>query len=206
MGHSPARVTGAVLTGGRSRRMGRDKAQVIVAGRALVTVAADALWGAGADPVLAVGGDGAVLGRLGLVPVPDAHPGAGPLGGLLSALAAAPGEVVVVLACDLPAVTAEGVRRVVDALDRAPEAAAAVPVAAGRRHALHAAWRRSSALPAVRAVLAAGERALHGALDAMVTVPVGGLDPAWLADVDTPADLANLRLGRSGVQGPDWGP
>ena len=48
---------GAVLTGGRSSRMGRDKATLPVDGVPMAARVADALRRAGAEPVLAVGGD-----------------------------------------------------------------------------------------------------------------------------------------------------
>lgn len=155
---------GAVLTGGRSRRMGWDKAVLAAAPVA-------ALREAGADPVLTVGRD-----------VADQ----GPLDGVRAALLASPVDVVVVLACDMPDVTAKGVRMLVDALG---DAAASVPVVAGRPEPLHAAWRRSMALAAVQAALAAGERAVAPVLRALGAVEVTGLDPAAVRNVNTPSDL-----------------
>ncbi|MER3453356.1 MAG: hypothetical protein C4344_06940 [Acidimicrobiia bacterium] len=49
--------SGAVLTGGRSSRMGRDKAFVALGGRPLVTYPVGALRMAGATEVFAVGGE-----------------------------------------------------------------------------------------------------------------------------------------------------
>ena len=72
---------GAVLTGGRSSRMGRDKATLPVDGVPMAARVADALRRAGAEPVLAVGGDQAALEALGLTWVADRHPGEGPSGG-----------------------------------------------------------------------------------------------------------------------------
>src|SRR5205085_1408893 len=64
---------------------------------------ADALRAAGADPVVAIGGDEPALRALGLTVVADAHPGEGPLGGIITALEALGerAELVAVLACDL---------------------------------------------------------------------------------------------------------
>ena len=104
---------GAVLTGGASRRMGTDKALVEVDGRALALRVADALRAAGASRVVAVGGDLERLQALGLEAVPDLHPGEGPLGGILTALAATDQDVVVVLACDLPAADPSAITAVV---------------------------------------------------------------------------------------------
>ena len=49
---------------------------------------ARALAAAGAEPVLAIGGDGDALERLGMAWQPDRFPGEGPLGGLLTAFGA----------------------------------------------------------------------------------------------------------------------
>jgi molybdopterin-guanine dinucleotide biosynthesis protein A len=59
----------------------------------------------------------------------------------------------------------------------------------GRRALVHAAWRRS-ARPALAAAFAGGERSLAGAVARLGVVEVPDLDPAWLADVDVPEDLA----------------
>ncbi len=196
--------TGAVLTGGASRRMGRDKALVEVGGRALAAIAAGALVDAGADgPVLAIGGEGGALAHLGLEAVADDHPGEGPLGGVLTALARAPHDLVVVLACDVPGADPAAVRHVVAALAATPEADVAVPVLDdGRHQPLHAAWRRS-ALSEVRAAFERGERAVHRVLDDLVVVRVRGVAPEAVADVDSPADLQRrLVERRSGP--PDW--
>ncbi len=86
-------MVGAVLTGGSSRRMGRDKALVEISGRTLVEICVAALTDGGADEVVLVGGDASALGSV--VPrarwVADLSPGEGPLGGLLTAFAASPG-------------------------------------------------------------------------------------------------------------------
>ena len=52
------RFAGAVLTGGLSARMGRDKALLRVDGVPMAVRVATALRAGGADPVAAIGGDG----------------------------------------------------------------------------------------------------------------------------------------------------
>jgi molybdopterin-guanine dinucleotide biosynthesis protein A len=190
---------GAVLCGGASRRMGRDKALVEVDGRALALRVADALRRAGADPVTAVGGDLPALAALGLAGVPDEAPGEGPLTGVLTALrgAARGAPLVFVAACDLVTPEPAAVSATVAALDADPEADVAVPMAGGRRQWMHAAWRAGAAAP-LAAAFEAGERAVHAAVAAgglrVVDVAVA---PAAVADADTPADLDVLRaVGR----------
>jgi molybdopterin-guanine dinucleotide biosynthesis protein A len=121
--------------------------------------------------------------------VPDPRQGAGPLAGIATALRALDADIVVVLACDLPAASPLAVRAVVDALAADPDAHVAVPVVEGRPQPLHAAWRRS-ALPTVEAALDAGQGAVRHVLDALGALPVAGLDPAWFANANHPGDLA----------------
>ncbi|MBW3574619.1 MAG: NTP transferase domain-containing protein [Actinobacteria bacterium] len=194
--------TGAVLTGGSSRRMGHDKATAPVGGRALAAVVAAALRGAGADPVVAIGGDARALARLGLAVVADDHPSLGPLGGLLTALRHAPTDVVAVLACDLPGAEVRSVRQVVAALAGAPAADWAAPVVDGHLQPLHAAWRRR-AQARLQAAFDAGERSVRAAMESLVGVVVESLDATTLADVDEPAALLAARLVDRTPDAPD---
>ena len=193
--------------------MGRDKALIQIGGLPLAVRVAAALAAAGATDVRAVGGDAAALAAHGLLSVPDRWPGEGPLGGIVTALTslaapAAPGAeggedggadagpagdgpgIVVVAACDLVAPSPATLAATVAALAGAPDAGVAVPTLAGRRRWDQAAWETGAAGP-LEAAFAAGERAVHRAVTAagLAVVEVPGLDPASLADADTPADL-----------------
>ncbi len=164
-------VTGVVLAGGRSRRFGRDKALEPVEGTAMAVRVADALRGAGADTVVAVGGDTAALAGHGLAVWPDAHPGEGPLGGILTALGRASSPVVVVAACDLPWLDAGSVGAVLAGLRSDPTAEVAV-ARTDRVEPLLSAWRVAGARPVVEAVFGGGDRAVHRALARLRTVEV----------------------------------
>lgn len=180
-------VAGAVLAGGRSRRMGRPKPAVEVGGRPLLHRAMDALRGAGCDPVLVIGGEPAVLAPLGVEPVPDRWPGEGPVGGVLTALAHA-GVDVVVVACDLPDLDPATVAAVV-AAGAGPDVDVAVATT-DRRHPTVARWNRT-AIDAVAAVFATGERSMRAALDAVRTVDVP-VDPAAVRNVNRPSDVSDV--------------
>jgi molybdopterin-guanine dinucleotide biosynthesis protein A len=199
----PVAFAGAVLCGGESRRMGRDKALATLGGVALARRVADALLAAGAAPVVAVGGDAPRLAALGLVVVPDRTPGEGPLGAVITALGSIEFDVVAVLATDLVAPDPRSVRRLVAAL-AASAADVAVPTAAGRRHHHHAVWRRR-AHPVLLDAFAEGERAIKRALDRLVVLEVPGLDPETLDDADRPDELARAasRLIIAPGSGPD---
>jgi len=170
--------------------MGRDKALLVVDGRAMALRVADAARAAGASRVVAVGGRAPALDALGLPVVPDPHPGGGPLQAVVASFDALAAEVVLVVACDLvypdPAVMAA----TAGALADAPKAAVAVPVDdRGRRQWVHSAWRRTVAAPALAEAWRRGERSLRGAVEGLVVLEVPGLDAAGLFDADRPEDL-----------------
>lgn len=195
---SPVPFAGAVLCGGASRRMGRDKALIPVEGRPLAVRVAEAIAAAGAMRVLAIGGDIAVLRRAGLDAIPDADPGAGPLTGIITALDRLGGgdagySIVFVGACDLvrpePWAIAATVTALADDTDDAETPDAAVPLASARRQWLHAAWRARCRAPLATA-FADGQRSVRGAVAAAgLRVREVALPPDAVADADTPADL-----------------
>jgi molybdopterin-guanine dinucleotide biosynthesis protein A len=165
--------------------MGRDKALLRVGQRPMAARAVDALREAGADPVVAIGGDATALRAAGLDVVPDLHPGEGPLGGVLTACEALSAhELVAVIATDLPDVTSELLAMLVDAIGGDD----AVFAAADRLEPLCGVWRVTTCLPALHRAFADGERAVHRAVVPLThrTVPV----PApLLRNVNEPDDL-----------------
>ncbi len=98
---TPAKVdaAGFVLAGGRSSRMGRDKALVELGGRTLAAHAVDLLRSAGLSATIA----GARSELAGVAPViKDEAPDQGPLSGICSALASTDAELAVFIPVDLP--------------------------------------------------------------------------------------------------------
>jgi molybdopterin-guanine dinucleotide biosynthesis protein A len=177
--------TGVGLTGGRSRRFGRDKALVPVDGVAMARRVADALVAAGAAEVVAVGGDVEALDRLDLRVIADLHPGEGPLGALLTVLPLVATPLVVVLACDMPAVDATVVTELVAAVAGHD---IAVP-ATDRFEATCAAYRVATVTAPLAAAFAAGERAVHRALGPLRIARATAIDPDRLLNVNRPEDL-----------------
>lgn len=168
--------------------MGTDKALLPVHGQPLAKRTADVLLAAGAAEVRVVGGDADALSALGLEVVADDHPGAGPLGALVTALAAATEEIVMVLACDLVDARPAAIEAVVAALAADARAAWAAPVSDGRRQLLHAAYRRSHRSHWSEA-FTRGERSLWRPASLVPGVELSSIDPRWLRDADTPEDL-----------------
>jgi molybdopterin-guanine dinucleotide biosynthesis protein A len=191
-------VTGLLLTGGTSRRMGDDKARQTVGGVPMGVLAGRALLKA-ADPVLALGPDPG----LGLPTVED--PREGPLAALAAGMANLAGSghrgPVLLLACDLPLVSAELLRLVAAELG---EAEASVPVAGGRRQPLAACYS-AEILPLMLELVQNGERSMRALLAAIDVHEVSEeswrrvAGPLELTDVDTPEDLrmANSAAGEA---------
>ena len=165
-------MTGLVLAGGRSTRMGRDKALLEWDGVALVDRTTATLRKV-CDEVLIASGDGARLGRPG--EIADALPDAGPLGGLLAALEAAEYPLVAVVAVDMPHASAAVLKALAAALG---DADAAVPVVDGRAHPLHAVYA-TRALPGLRDYVERGGRSVMGFLDVIDARQCGAED--WSA-------------------------
>ena len=183
------RFDGFVLTGGKSVRMGTDKALLEIEGEAMAARVAHALTTAGATRVVCIGGDLAALRSLGLIAEEDGREGSGPLGGVLAALERARERIALIAPCDLLAPTARAMQRLRDSLEGRDDAMVAVPLVDGRWRPLPCAVRTASR-SSIEAAFATGERAVHGALArlARVEVDVGPLD-----DADTPEDLSGRQ-------------
>ena len=94
-------LTIAIQAGGQSRRMGSDKALIHLGGKPLIEHILERVDGLG-DEILITSNYPESLAYLEIPLVPDAIPGAGALAGLYTALEAAQGDRVLVLACDMP--------------------------------------------------------------------------------------------------------
>lgn len=168
--HGPA---GVVLTGGASRRMGLDKAFVVVDGAPMVVRVADALWEAGCHPVQCQGGDLDAIHALGLEGFADDEPGAGPVVAIRQALVRLD-RPLVAAACDLPDLDAASVRTVIEA-GRA--SGLAVATSEGFRHLLGY-WSPSS-VGALDDVIADGVQSYGDVLERLgateVAVPAAAL-------------------------------
>jgi molybdopterin-guanine dinucleotide biosynthesis protein A len=154
-----ADVTGVVLAGGQSRRMGRDKALIELGGETLLVRAARVLATVTGE-VLVVGRPPGEPGPVGARLVADVYPGLGPLGGIVTALRAMHTPLALVVACDMPLLQAALIRYLIGL---ASEYEAVVPRTEQGPEPLHAVYS-AACLPAAEACLADGERAVSALL------------------------------------------
>lgn len=187
----PRPVDAVVLAGGSSRRMGTDKAALVVDGEVLVQRVVRRLRPLGGRVLLARGPrpplPGPWAGPAPLV-VADADGVDGPLAGLLGGLEAAVSDVVAVVAVDHADVDVDVLARAARHLrDAQGRLDVVVPA---RRAWLHAVWCRAAA-SRVREVLADGGTTAVGAVVGRLRTHVlRGLDGPWRLDLDTVADVA----------------
>jgi len=189
-------VVGILLSGGSSRRMGIDKASMLVAGVPCGVRVASALQSV-AIRSIEVGPGGS-----GLPSVWEQPPGRGPLAAVAAGAEALTGHAALahpalVVACDLPFLTDS----VLATLASWPGSHSVVPVVEGQAQTLCARWSVTD-LAAVAALVVSGRRAMSALLERPGVELVdeirwpGGLDRRAFADVDTPDDLQRLGLPR----------
>lgn len=186
---TPRPYDAVVLAGGAARRLGgADKPGLVVGGRSLLDRALEAV--AGAATVVVVGPPRELPD--GVVQVREQPPGGGPAAALAAGLAAVTAPRVVVLAADLPQVSASVVVALLAAADG--HDGAVLVDGGGRDQVLTGAWSSAplQAAAAGRDLAGAPLRALLRGLD-VTRLPAADLGlPAW-ADCDTPDDLARAR-------------
>jgi len=189
----PGELTGAVLAGGASRRMGRDKAGLPLNGAPLWLRQARVLQRAGAGVVGVV--------RQSDQPALDLPPGialwhdtvadAGPLAGLQAALSQCTTEWLAVIATDMPALDASWFQWLRGHCR--PGCGAMVHLANGAHEPLAAIYPRAALAEATRR-LAAGPRSLQSLADALIasgqltSLPLPASDAWRVANWNTPAE------------------
>ena len=178
---------GYVLAGGQSSRMGRDKALLPYRGGSLVASVARAVEEAAGSAVL-VGSPGTYQG-LGFPVIPDVYPGEGPLGGILTALQHSTAPWNLIVACDMPGLSAEFLRGLLDAAERSGPDALVPHRPSGLLEPLCAVYHRRS-YEGLQAAFAAGIRKVTAAFAGirMSAWPVS--ERVSLQNVNTPEDWA----------------
>jgi len=189
---------GFVLVGGSSSRMGRDKALLPYGDATLVEhVAAQVAAAAGCVTLVGSLARGA---QPGLPVIPDNLPGCGPLAGIQAALAASPAAWNLVVACDMPALTVDFLKGLLEAAESS-DADALVPAwPSGWLEPLCAVYRRELAGP-LADILRRGERQAVRALASLDVVRWPITQPEYFENLNTSHDWARHCQARLG--GPD---
>lgn len=189
-----------ILAGGRSRRMGSNKALMTIGGRPLIQIVIERALPL-TQRILISSDEGEEYRLLGFPVVPDRYRDHGPLAGLHAAMHHEHASLYLALACDLPGVPTPLLEHLVACAEGYD---AAIPRSRdGLAHPLCAVYRRSC--------LSRIEDALeHGARKVIATFLDGPLRIRWvphgdgpfddsdLANINTPGDLQRLRRRMEG--------
>lgn len=191
---APPRLCGLALAGGRSQRLGRDKAAVLHAGVPLLERAVRVLGNVVAEVRVSIRPDQAsdeLRRRHALLH--DLHEGIGPAAGILAAHAADRGAAWLVLACDMPWVTDADLAALIRARDPARAATAFRQPADGRPEPLCAIYEPATLARFQDLVDAGGNPSPRDWLAAAATVLVEAPRPGMLASINSPVDLERIN-------------
>lgn len=182
------RTAGFVLVGGLSTRMGQDKALLSMDSRPLVAdVARDVAVATGSAVLI---GSPERYGHLGFECLPDLRPGLGPLAGIEAALASSRGDLNLVVACDMPGLTAPFLEKL---LRRAVETGALSVVTRDTTGVVHplCAVYRTTCLPVVQRALDRRRLRLKDMVEELQAIPFDIDEIVW--NVNTPQEWSAWR-------------
>jgi molybdopterin-guanine dinucleotide biosynthesis protein A len=186
-------IQGFILTGGASRRMGKDKAGLLLGGQTFVDRIARELLPITSSVKLV----GATPPHNAFESVPDVYPAWGALGGVHAALAACTAPWAFVVACDFPFVTTELFERLASLRE---DSEAVAPI----QHddipqPLCTLYRQASCLDVATELIKSGERKPIALLQSVRTRWVSFSELSNLTDanhffdnINTPEDYARL--------------
>jgi len=192
-------VSACILAGGRSTRMGTDKAFVPLNGRTLLARALDLARQVTSD--VRIVGDRKKFAPFAPV-VEDQFPGCGPLAGIHAALRSSHSDLNVILAVDTPFVSLALLQHLITRARNCPSALVTVPRANGGWQPLCAVYRRLFAAAAEQA-LAQGRYKIDALFREASVEQIGeeeletaGFSLRIFQNVNTPEELANASTER----------
>jgi molybdopterin-guanine dinucleotide biosynthesis protein A len=191
-------MTGVLLAGGQSRRMGRDKRFLELDGRALLDRTLGVLETLFSEVIVAVAEPDPRLDRLRHRVVTDLIPDRAALGGLYTALSAATTSRIFAAACDMPLLNPAVITRLMAVGGDAD--VVMVRLASGLQP-MHAIYSKAC-LPHLERMAAGRQLAIHDlsrvpelTVRIVTEEEVRDLDPQFLSflNVNTPADFEFVR-------------
>jgi molybdopterin-guanine dinucleotide biosynthesis protein A len=191
-------VTGVVLAGGKSSRMGFNKACIEFGGKRLIEATVDCLRALFPE-VLIIANDPPLYAYLGVKVIPDLIPDSGSLGGIYTGLSAASHPACFFVACDMPFLNADLIKLLIR---EAEGWDVVVPRVGGELQPLHAVYAKSC-LPLIKEAIDGGvlkiARFFPKAKVKIIEEPaIRAVDPHLLGfmNVNTPPELEQAEAIR----------
>ena len=183
---------GFVLVGGNSSRMGRDKARLPFQGKTLVEHVACAVAEAAGSVTLV--GAPERYETLGFPMLADRRAGAGPLAGIHTALAASTAAWNLIVACDMPGISAPFLRSLLAAA-QSSDADCLLPAGpSGLPEPLCAVYH-SRCLQVIGAALDRNVRKITDGLAGLRIVNLSVAESGWFRNVNTPEEWTQYTHG-----------
>jgi molybdenum cofactor guanylyltransferase len=174
--------------------MGRNKALLPVCGEPLIRSSVSAVEIATGSGVVV--GSETLYGHLGYRAIPALYPGEGPLGAIVSALGNSSAEWNLVVACDMPGLSASFLGSLLRVAHESDFDLVATAGPAGSPELLCAVYRRSASEP-LRRGFEGGERRAMAVFDALKTGVIRFQEAAYFQNVNTPEEWALYAAERS---------
>ncbi len=183
---------GYIVTGGTSRRMGRDKASLPWRCVTLVEWIAVQVHDAVGNATLV--GAPERYGNLEIPAIGETYPGCGPLSGIEAALRHSPFDLNLVVACDMPLLESQALRDLTAAALVARADVCAAVNAAGDLEPLCAVYDRRI-LPAILRALEQGRLKARDLLEQLTVNTWRASDPRMVINANCPSDWDTLLRG-----------
>jgi molybdopterin-guanine dinucleotide biosynthesis protein A len=187
-------ICAVILAGGKSSRMGSNKALLDFGGQPLIALLVERIRPL-TDQILISSNDPSHYKFLNLPVIPDRYQGHGPLAGLHAAMICNDCALYIAIACDLPNLRAPLLRKLISLAEGYD---AAIPRSSdGLAHPLCAVYRRTC-LPALEDSLLKGTNRVLTVLESALSIrwvdpKEGQFKDEVLANINTPEDLERLR-------------
>ncbi|MEW6579019.1 MAG: molybdenum cofactor guanylyltransferase [Chloroflexota bacterium] len=174
-------LSAAIVAGGRSSRMGRDKSFVLLHGKPIIEHVLARVSALPVESVLLIANRRDDYAYLRLPTHPDVFPDKGSLGGIFSAVYHSPSEYTLVVGCDMPYLSDALLHHMASLLEeRAGPYDVIVPVHSDHPQGLHAIYRKTCLAP-IQADLEADRLKVIGFYS---TVKVRYIQPIEYHDLD----------------------
>ena len=188
-------MTGAILAGGQSRRMGSNKALIKVDGETIIERTVRVFKKIFDDTII-IANDPLAYEDLSTRIYTDIHKGAGALGGVYTALFHSSSQYTFVAACDMPLLDEASIRVIIGraGLD------AVVPYVDGRFHPMHALYSRRC-MRAIEEMIKDGDLKINNLLERVMVRKLtvddfkGAAIWASVENINTPEDLSRITDG-----------
>ena len=187
------KIAAVILAGGESKRFGINKALLKFKGVPIVKMLEAEARLAGVNEVMVSTNNTDAFAQFKLRVIEDIHKGAGPLGGMHSALENSDADAILIIACDTPGITAGVIRAIMSTAWEHPEADVIFAYSPSGPHPLCSVVRRNF-LPDIQSALDESEYSVNNLFAKYNHVVVKFDDEKPFININTPDDLKKWEV------------